>query len=132
MRSILRGTGLIAVVACALLSAAPASATDLTRPPAGFNETRDVHHWRYVPNYRHVVHVADTSDPYAYRYERRGYYPYYHSNYWVPAEQMRNRYHYTYPGQKYRYSKSWGQPRKEQGLPQPQNEPNDFFGRKHW
>jgi hypothetical protein len=132
MRSILHVTGLMAAVAIALLGAGPASATDLARPPVGVSETQDVHHWRYVPHYRHVYHVADHSDPYAYRYVRRGYYPYYNSDYWVPAEQMRNRYHYTYPGQKYRYSQSWGKPRKGHNLPVPRNEPDDFFHRKHW
>jgi hypothetical protein len=132
MRAILKSFGLIAGVSIALLSATPASAADIAREPAGYNETRDVHHYRYVPNYRHFYHVSDGSDPYAYRYQRRGYYPYYHSNYWVKAEEMRKRYRYTYTGTKYRYSQSWGKPRDEHGKPKPQNEPDDFFHRKHW
>ena len=47
-------------------------------------------------------------DPYAYRYVRRPWYPAYNSGYWVPAEQMRNRYHYSYTGPKYRYHPAWG------------------------
>ena len=47
-------------------------------------------------------------DPYAYRYVRRPWYPYTNSGYWVPAEDMRNRYHYSYTGPKYRYHPAWG------------------------
>ena len=47
-------------------------------------------------------------DPYAYRYVRRAWYPGYNSGYWVPAEQMRNRYRYSYTGPKYRYHPAWG------------------------
>ena len=47
-------------------------------------------------------------DPYAYRYVRRPWYPYYNSSYWVPAEAMKNRYHYSYAGPKYRYHPAWG------------------------
>ena len=47
-------------------------------------------------------------DPYAYRYVRRAWYPAYNSGYWVPAEQMRNRYRYSYTGPKYRYHPAWG------------------------
>jgi hypothetical protein len=134
MRSIVHVSRILTVVSAVLISTSSAKATDLVkpRPPAGYAETQDVHHWRYVPSYRHVVHVADTSDPYAYRYQRRGYYPYYHSNYWVPASEMRYRYRYTFTGQKYKYSQSWGKTRNEHGLVQPQNEPGDIFHRKHW
>lgn len=49
------------------------------------------------------------SDPYAYRYEHRGYYPYYGSDYWRPAHMVKNRrFSYTQP----RYHKSWGYYRK--------------------
>ena len=47
-------------------------------------------------------------DPYAYRYVRRAWYPGYNSGYWVPAEDMRNRYRYSYTGPKYRYHPAWG------------------------
>ena len=47
-------------------------------------------------------------DPYAYRYVRRAWYPATNSGYWVPAEQMRNRYRYSYTGPKYRYHPAWG------------------------
>ena len=47
-------------------------------------------------------------DPYAYRYVRRSWYPGYNSGYWVPAEDMKNRYRYSYTGPKYRYHPAWG------------------------
>ena len=47
-------------------------------------------------------------DPYAYRYERRGYYPYYDSNYWVPLWQMKGRTHY--PKVYREYGAAWGYP----------------------
>jgi hypothetical protein len=47
-------------------------------------------------------------DPYAWRHVQPGYYPYYGSRYWVPAEQMRYRYRYTYEGPRYRYYPAWG------------------------
>jgi len=47
-------------------------------------------------------------DPYAYTYIPRGYYPYYNSNYWRPAWQMRARPRYIYVPPDY-YA-SWGYP----------------------
>ena len=45
------------------------------------------------------------ADPYAYRYEHRGYYPYYGSDYWRPARKVRNRrFRFKQP----RYHKAWG------------------------
>lgn len=51
-------------------------------------------------------------DPYAYRYVRRAWYPGYNSGYWVPAEQMRHRFRYSYTGPKYRYHPAWGYDRE--------------------
>lgn len=54
-------------------------------------------------------------DPYAYQYEPRGYYPYYRSDYWRPADYVRHRarQHYnvwnTQPPY-FQYYKSWGYP----------------------
>jgi hypothetical protein len=47
-------------------------------------------------------------DPYAYRYEPRGYYPYYNSGYWKPAWVMRQRPrpYYVHPP----YYAAWGYP----------------------
>ena len=45
------------------------------------------------------------TDPYAYNYEHRGYYPYYGSHYWRPAYKVRNQRHkFVQP----RYHQSWG------------------------
>lgn len=80
--------------------------------------TRTIHHHVYRPHYRHVYHYhRPTIDPYAYRYEPRGYYPYYASNYWVPARVLRERKAYraahTYRGHhRYRYYQAWGYPNK--------------------
>jgi hypothetical protein len=48
------------------------------------------------------------TDPYAYRYEPRGYYPYYNSGYWKPAHVMRKRKrpYYVHPP----YFPAWGYP----------------------
>ena len=47
-------------------------------------------------------------DAYGYRYVRRPWYPGYNTGYWVPADEMRNRYRYSYTGPKYRYHPAWG------------------------
>jgi hypothetical protein len=49
-------------------------------------------------------HHHSGSDPYAYRYEPRGYYPYYKSHYWRPAHRVRRRYGIRAP----RYFPAWG------------------------
>jgi hypothetical protein len=133
MRKVMLGLGVLVSMVGLAGTLGSANATDLAkpRPPAGFNETQDIHHWSYVPRYRHIYHVA-SGDPYAYRVQRRGYYPYYKSDYWVKSAEMRNRYRYKFGGQKYQYSQSWGKPRVEHGLPQPRNEADDLFRRKHW
>ncbi len=44
-------------------------------------------------------------DPYAYTYEHRGYYPYYGSDYWRPAREVkRRRFRFEQP----RYHWAWG------------------------
>lgn len=46
-------------------------------------------------------------DPYAYEYRPPGYYPYYNSGYWRPAEEMRKpRPYYVQPP----YYPAWGYP----------------------
>ena len=97
----------------AVLAATSASAFGLKRwdpsvAPEGYGHHRTIRHWVYHPTYKHVYHVAHHGDPYAYRYVRRGYYPYTGSHYWVPAEQMRYRYRTSYHGPKFRYHASWG------------------------
>jgi hypothetical protein len=104
----------LAAAAVGLLSySASASAWgfDPTRAPEQPAYERFINHYVYKPRYKHVYHTAPHGDPYAYRYARRAYYPYYGSNYWVDAEQMRYRYRYNYTGPKYVYHPSWGQPK---------------------
>ena len=49
-------------------------------------------------------HHNHGGDPYAYRHEPRGYYPYYSSHYWRPAHKVRRR-----PGIKApKYYPAWG------------------------
>jgi hypothetical protein len=58
---------------------------------------------------RAVTYGTDRGDPYAYRFERRRYYPYYGSPYWRPAGEMlpyRDRYRHELP----RYYPAWGYP----------------------
>lgn len=101
----------LAALCTGFFLAEPASAFGEDKP-AGWGHARDVHHWAYYPRYRHVYHV----DPYAYQYSPRGYYPYYGSQYWRPAAEVRrrNRLHYhvwnTQPP-RFRYQQSWGYPR---------------------
>ena len=115
-----------------------ASAFDHKRSesPEGWGRERTVRHWVYHPRYHHVYHSHGATDPYAYRYEPRGYYPYYNSAYWVPRHQMkgRTRYAMRLPG----YASSWGYPlackihgRKSCGVPfkSPPGDPRHYYDR---
>ena len=66
--------------------------------------SRAVRSWRYSPRYRYRLHSPH--HPYAYRYERRGYYPYYGAGYWRPAHISRGRYNFTVRAP--RYYRGWG------------------------
>ena len=48
------------------------------------------------------------ADRYAYRYQPRGYYPYYNSGYWVPRHRLRKRRYYQRPP----YYQAWGDNRR--------------------
>jgi hypothetical protein len=74
---------MVAVLSCGLAGARSADATDLHE-----------HFWR------------GPGDPYAYRPENRGYYPYYNSGYWKPASELRYRPipYYELP----KYYPAWG------------------------
>lgn len=76
------------------------------RPPAGWGRVQRVRHWVYYPRYQNVYRTHRVTDPYAYRYKRPRYYPYYNSGYWKSARVMRKRRraHFRYP----RYYRSWG------------------------
>jgi hypothetical protein len=95
-----------AVVGMALtLTTTPADA-GFRRHPAGWGSERTVTHYGYYPRYHHVYRTHSVTDPYAYRYEPRGYYPYYNSGYWKPAHTMRCRKHRHYHQPP--YYQAWG------------------------
>lgn len=81
----------------ALLAAAfglalmPVAAEAGHRAPRGWGHVQTVHHYGYYPRYHHYYHVHYRTDPYAYRWEPRGYYPYYNSGYWRPTWELRHR-----------------------------------------
>jgi hypothetical protein len=111
----MRFTGFLAVAAAAIaigLMAAPqAQAFDhgRTDAPSGWVGVRDVRHWVYYPRYRHYYLTNGSTDPFAYRYEPRGYYPYYNSGYWKPRSHVVvKRAHFAHP----KYYKAWGANRK--------------------
>ena len=96
-------TGVIAVGI-----AAPQSASaffDRPDQPAGWDRLRTVRHWVYYPRYNHTYLTHPETDPYAYHYSQRGYYPYYNSGYWGPAHVHRQ--HNTLP----HYYAAWGAPK---------------------
>ena len=112
----------LAATVLPLAAAAPQSAEAFgyNRPdqPAGWGRARKVRHWVYYPRYNNQYLTQYVTDPYAYSYEPRGYYPYYRSDYWRPADyvRQRSRVHYnvwnTRPPH-FRYYQSWGYPVRE-------------------
>lgn len=96
---------LVALVGLAVV-AAPAHAWH--RKPAGYGEVRTVTHYGYYPRYNHVYHVHYRTDPYAYRWEKPRYYPYYNSGYWRPAHEVRRQRYYALPP----YHQAWGYPKR--------------------
>jgi hypothetical protein len=80
--------------------------------PAGWGHVRTVQHWGYYPRYKHVYSVHYATDPYAYRYEPRGYYPYYNSGYWRSAHEMRARRAHLYSNVHVPYYQAWGYPKR--------------------
>lgn len=97
---------LAAVFGLSVTAAGPAEAWH--RQPAGWGEVRTVTHYGYYPRYNHVYAVHYQTDPYAYRYEPRRYYPYYNSGYWRPAYQVRRQRLYALPP----YYQAWGYPNR--------------------
>lgn len=61
----------------------------------------------YRPRYRYRLHTPE--DPHRYRYEPRGYYPYYGSHYWRPRHEVRRK---SYRFHQPRYYKSWGKKKR--------------------
>lgn len=79
------------------------------RQSDGWGRERVVSHHVYYPRYRHHYHSHSTTDPYFYRYEPRGYYPYYNSRDWVQARSYKKcRRTYRLP----RYYQAWGSRKK--------------------
>jgi hypothetical protein len=95
-----------AVALAGLITAVASPAAAWHRKPAGWGEVQTVRHYGYYPRYNHVYAVHYQTDRYVYRYEPRGYYPYYNSGYWRPAWQVRRRKHYGLPP----YYGAWGYP----------------------
>ena len=97
---------LAVTVASLGVSAAPQSAAaffwDCPDQPAGWGRLQTVRHWVYRPHYNHVYLTHADTDPYAYRYSPRGYYPYYNSGYWGAPHIKR------YSGALPAYYPAWG------------------------
>ena len=91
---------------CMVVTPQPASAFFWDRPdqPAGWGNVRTIRHWVYRPRYNHEYLKHDATDPHAYHYSPRGYYPYYNSGYWGPPRI--HRFHGVLPP----YYAAWGAP----------------------
>ncbi len=85
---------------------APVSAFGWDRPDqrANWGAERDGRHSGYDRRDRHAYADHGFADPDTYRYEPRGYYPYYNSEYWGAPRVRRFR------GQLPPYYGSWGAP----------------------
>jgi hypothetical protein len=96
-----------AIMALALSSPKPVEASECYRCARadGVGHTRVVYHHAYYPRY---AHVYASTDRYDYRYEPRGYYPYYNSGYWVPRSVYRRE---AYPYRLPTYYQAWGYPK---------------------
>lgn len=89
----------------AALAVAFALTLGATAPAAAFGWKKShCHHHHKGKDHRAVYHCHGR-DPYAYRYETRGYYPYYKSDYWRSAHRVRRlRRSFRMP----RYYAAWG------------------------
>jgi len=111
----MRFSGLFALAAGALTlvlassDSAQAFHRDRAHPPAGWHHAQSVRHWVYYPRYHHTYLANGATDPYAYRYQPNGYYPYYNSAYWKPAKCVKKRRaHLQHPP----YYQAWGHSKK--------------------
>lgn len=109
----IKGLLALAAAAVALVVATPEAAQafdhDRANPPAGWVGVRNVRHWVYYPRYQHYYLANGTTDPYAYRYQPNGYYPYYNSGYWKPRNCVPlKRAHFAAP----KYHQAWGANKK--------------------
>lgn len=115
---------LITIVAAAAVALFAGTAVPDTASAA---HKRHHHHAKHHHHVKRVVaavpHVHYSAyanvyaiDPYAYSYQPRGYYPYYGSQYWVPAPWVYARNHALYnhvvvAPTRYDYGPSWGYPK---------------------
>lgn len=76
--------------------------------PSGWGHVQPVTRWVYRPKYRHRYKLHSHQDPYRYRYQPRGYYPYYNSGYWRSRRSVVRRYKFRHP----RYHQAWGAKRR--------------------
>lgn len=126
MKSVLATAAALAGILTVNLDQSAAIGADLDRPDAARKRA-----YREAP-YARYAHLFP-EDPYAYRYEPRGYYPYYRSDYWRPAKYVlyRSRVHYnvwnTRPPH-FRYYKSWGYPVREW----PHKQWHAYHHGRHW
>lgn len=65
---------------------------DKRRLPRSERGNRVVEHWLRHPRSRYPYRLHTAEDPYAYRYDARGYYPYYGAGYWRPRHTQVGRY----------------------------------------
>ncbi|MCB1506688.1 MAG: hypothetical protein KDJ47_17110 [Hyphomicrobiaceae bacterium] len=108
IKSLFAALAMLAAMVVALPQSASAGFLRHSQPD-GWGRERVVRHHVYYPRYRHEYVRHRATDPYFYRYEPRGYYPYYNSRYWVRAGSHKKcRRHYKLP----RYHKAWGYPKR--------------------
>ncbi len=87
---------LAALLTCGMVAAQPAEAGGrYDRGYSYYPAYQPVYYKKAYPRKRYhakrpVVAAYIVTDPYAYRYEPRGYYPYYDSGYWRPQCSTRN------------------------------------------
>ncbi len=97
-----------ALMALGVVSIAAAAEAGHRRLHSGWGHVQTVVHHGYYPRYHHVYRTHYVTDPYAYRYQPRGYYPSYNSAYWQPAYKVRSRKRYGYAQPA--YYQAWGYP----------------------
>lgn len=121
----------MAIAAAALIAAFATGLPNSAK--AGWGErhwggARVVTHRVYRPRYVHVYRHRYQGDPYAYRYEPRGYYPYYNSHYWKPPHLLRKRRYLRQPP----YYKAWGYPKRGYRHREWHNRNHGRIRRGHW
>lgn len=128
----------VIAAACAALTIAGTAPTLADGMPEAKPAPKAV---KYSPRHHVAYHYVrgpwpGGPDPYAYSYNRPGYYPHYDSNKWVPRRQMLGR--SKYPLRIPEYYSSWGYPlgcklhsRRHCGVPfkSPAGDPRHYYRR---